>query len=103
MKHADPITQTAKDAYDTDYFFPYQRLVNSNIFEAAEAPDPVLKRRQNTISGKKEIPETKPNRIIILSTHAGKSLCFMLPSLLLTRAILVVFPSSLHKQTRHST
>ena len=78
----DVLTETAKKRFGINYLFPYQRLVISNILEAGEniGYDP----------DDKTDPPSK--QIVILPTGAGKSLCFMLPSILLQGPTLVVFP-----------
>ncbi len=92
MDQNDPLTHLAKIHFGIDYLFPYQRLVISNILEAAGvsgfAPEPSV----NPVTDEKEISDTKPYQIVILPTGAGKSLCFMLPCVLLDGATLVVFP-----------
>ncbi|MDC7227540.1 MAG: DEAD/DEAH box helicase [Spirochaetales bacterium] len=72
----DPISDTAKDNFGISYLFPYQRLVISNILEAAAGLQ----------------SEAPSKQIVILPTGAGKSLCFMLPSLMLQGPTLVIFP-----------
>jgi len=79
----DPIILSARERFKIDYLFPYQRLVISNILEAAAAT-------VNPEQG--ERGDANPHQIVILPTGAGKSLCFMLPALLLPGATLVVFP-----------
>ena len=67
----DPLVRAAEDAFGVRYLYPYQRLVISNVLEA-EAE----RRRQ----------------LVVLPTGSGKSLCFMLPMLLLPRLTVVVYP-----------
>ncbi|MDA3939835.1 MAG: RecQ family ATP-dependent DNA helicase [Spirochaetia bacterium] len=88
----DPLTVIAKEHFKIDYLFPYQRLVISNILEAAGAEGFIHKPEINPVTGKSEIFDTRPNQIVILPTGAGKSLCFMLPAVLLSGLTIVVFP-----------
>ena len=88
----DPLLSIARENFEIDYLFPYQRLVISNILEAAGAEGFVHKSEKNAVTGKYEIYDTRPNQIIILPTGAGKSLCFMLPAVLLSGLTVVVFP-----------
>jgi ATP-dependent DNA helicase RecQ len=84
MDAIDPLNEIAKDNFNIDYIFPYQRLVISNILKSAGVtgfePDP------------SEEEETTPHQIVLLPTGAGKSLCFMLPCFLLDGITLVIFP-----------
>jgi ATP-dependent DNA helicase RecQ len=75
----DPLTKSLKDLFGLDYLFPYQRLVISNILEAAGAPDG----EDRSLQG---------NQVVILPTGAGKSLCFQLPAMLLPGPTLVIYP-----------
>ena len=88
----DPLASLAKKHFGIDYLFPFQRLAVFNILEAAGVPGFAPEPRTNPVTGEPEIPDTRPHQIIILPTGAGKSLCFMLPALLLKGATLVVFP-----------
>ena len=80
----DPLNNTAKDYFGIDYIFPYQRLVIHNILTSAgvESFQPDLS----------EENDTSPHQIVLLPTGAGKSLCFMLPSIMLEGMTLVIFP-----------
>jgi ATP-dependent DNA helicase RecQ len=107
----DPITNAAQTLFGHSYLFPYQRLVVSNILEAAQAAGiPIWwtgapeERCVGTLA--ESIPEQPDGngendnedrlycglQIVILPTGAGKSLCFQLPSLLLSGATLVIYP-----------
>ncbi len=88
----DPLCSIAKKHFKIDYLFPYQRLVISNILEAAKAEGFTHKQEKNPVTGKYVVYDTRLNQIVILPTGAGKSLCFMLPAVLLPGLTIVVFP-----------
>lgn len=92
MDSNDPLGNIAKKNFNIDYLFPYQRLVISNILEASEAEGFAHEPEKNPVTGEFEIYDTRPNQIVILPTGAGKSLCFMLPAVLLPGLTIVVFP-----------
>src|SRR5512147_2841797 len=64
---ADEIDRVARDAFGVGYLYPIQRFVVSNVLEGHP-------------------------QIVVLPTGAGKSLCFLLPSLLLPGPTLVLLP-----------
>ncbi len=75
----DIIQNTAKNYFNIDYVFPYQRLVISNILRA---------------SGyyQEDIGDVLTKQLVLLPTGAGKSLCFMLPGILLDGLTIIIFP-----------
>jgi ATP-dependent DNA helicase RecQ len=89
---ADPINKAAKEVFGIDYVFPYQRLVISNILEAAGVEGFAALKEPGRIEDRTEGADTRPHQIVILPTGAGKSLCFMLPAAMLPGPTLVVFP-----------
>ncbi len=82
----DPIALAAREHFGIHYLFPYQRLVISNILEGAGYFDP----------GTQDDPDGPVDayhrQIAILPTGAGKSLCFMLPGVLLDGITIILFP-----------
>ncbi|QEN03674.1 ATP-dependent DNA helicase RecQ [Thiospirochaeta perfilievii] len=76
----DLINSKSKELFGINYVFPFQRLVISNTLAAAGyfSEDDRL--------------ESIPRQIVLLPTGAGKSLCFMLPGVLLEGMTLIIFP-----------
>ena len=98
----DPLGSAVKNLFGLDYLFPYQRLVITNILEAATARGISLHwpfdagDEGNTGT---DLPEEDTSeraglgqQIVILPTGAGKSLCFQLPAMLLDGPTLVIYP-----------
>ena len=85
---ADLLTETAQNRFGINYLFPYQRLVISNILETGE----YYKRIQTAVDDTENEADPPAKQIVILPTGAGKSLCFMLPAILLAGPTLVIFP-----------
>ncbi|MBF9016999.1 MULTISPECIES: RecQ family ATP-dependent DNA helicase [unclassified Oceanispirochaeta] len=74
------ITELAHECFGIDYLFPYQHLVITNIL------------RRAGYFGEEEQEEAPHHQVVLLPTGAGKSLCFMLPALILDGLTIVVFP-----------
>jgi len=92
MEKTNILSETALKYFNINYLFPYQRLVITNILEAAEVEGFRQEEERNPVTGEWEQFDTKPHQIVILPTGAGKSLCFMLPVPLLNGPTLVIFP-----------
>jgi ATP-dependent DNA helicase RecQ len=104
----DPLGAAVSSLFSLSYLFPYQRLVITNILEAAQAAGipvnwPEQKEAETAPpSGTDAVNaddgtdmsdrESLGRQIVILPTGAGKSLCFQLPAMLIEGLTLVVYP-----------
>jgi ATP-dependent DNA helicase RecQ len=98
----DPLTDAVKKLFNLSYLFPYQRLVITNILEAASAsgiPVNWLEQEAEILKTSTDEPLEEPSdreslgrQIVILPTGAGKSLCFQLPAMLIDGLTLVIYP-----------
>jgi len=85
----DQLNDSIKNLFGLSYLFPYQRLVITNILEAAQA----FSETQITENFDETADRvTLGKQIVILPTGAGKSLCFQLPAMLLDGITLVIYP-----------
>jgi len=80
----DALSEEVERLFGLPYLFPYQRLVITNILEAAEAASNI----ENIHSDR----EALGRQIVILPTGAGKSLCFQLPAMMIEGLTLVIYP-----------
>lgn len=76
----DIIAQCAKEHFGIESLYPQQRIVIANILSAAG------------FYGEEEAEDAPKHQLVILPTGMGKSICFMLPCLLMKPLTLVVFP-----------
>ncbi|MGL4982342.1 MAG: RecQ family ATP-dependent DNA helicase [Treponemataceae bacterium] len=81
FENAEDMDFIASRYFGIKYLFPWQRLVISNIIEASSYEEYI----------KSENPELS-NQIVLLPTGAGKSLCFLVPALLLKGSTLIIYP-----------
>jgi len=83
----DEATVAAKKAFNINYLFPWQRLVIQNILDSARSvtDESIETTEQNDIV-------CRGRQIVLLPTGAGKSLCFLTPSILLKGATLIIYP-----------
>ena len=99
----DPAVAVAQDVFGVPSLYPWQRLVIANIMECEERhlanqvqSQPILdvpKDNQTTESGDQEDDIINRGRqVVLLPTGAGKSLCFMVPSQLLSGRTLIIYP-----------
>ncbi|MDR1904840.1 MAG: RecQ family ATP-dependent DNA helicase [Treponema sp.] len=103
LAETDPLNAAAQALFGVSYLFPYQRLVITNILEAAEAAGIPIHWPTTGGSAAADLGagaateveadrESRDRQIVILPTGAGKSLCFQLPAMLLAGPTLVIYP-----------
>jgi len=87
----DFLNWSAEEFFGIPYIFPYQRLVIANVLEGAGyfGGEGMENGRVQSVDSYADIPR---RQIVILPTGAGKSLCFMLPGVLLNGITLILFP-----------
>ena len=99
---ADFLTTATQKYFSLTYLFPWQRLVISNILEGAGYFGSPNRKDDEIFTENTDLhfsPEPTdicadiPHRqVAILPTGAGKSLCFMLPGVLLEGITVILFP-----------
>ena len=84
----DLAIKAAKSGFHVNYLFPWQRIVISNILDGEAA----LKEDKNFSDHHDDDILCRGRQIVILPTGAGKSMCFLVPALLLDGATLIIYP-----------
>ena len=84
----DEVTLAAQNAFGIKFLFPWQRLVIANILDSVRAVEKDPDFSKNT----DDDIFCRGRQIVLLPTGAGKSLCFLVPSLLLNGITLVIYP-----------
>jgi len=101
----DDALGAAKRAFGISYLYPWQRLVIANIIDAyrsrktetnnasAAEADGITTDAKNIINdADNEDAAEYGKQIVLLPTGAGKSLCFLVPALLLDGPTLIIYP-----------
>lgn len=96
----DPAVAVAQDVFGVPSLYPWQRLVIANIMECDQRHCARLAAADS--SQRSQLPAdelqgdddvlNKGRQVVLLPTGAGKSLCFMVPSLLLSGRTLIIYP-----------
>lgn len=84
----DRTAEIARRYFNAEYLYPWQRLVIANIIDSVnfnEEDESFSDQNDDEIF-------CRGRQIVLLPTGAGKSMCFLVPSLLLSGATLVIYP-----------
>ena len=99
----DIVTTTAQQAFGIKYLYPWQRLVIANILDAVSAQENLEnleKQFEEGLISKEELDSmiydqdgaNRGKQIVLLPTGAGKSMCFLVPAILLNGPTLILYP-----------
>lgn len=84
----DEASETARKNFNVKYLFPWQRLVISNILDAAKSAE----KDSSFCENHDDEIFCRGRQIVLLPTGAGKSICFLVPSVLLSGPTLAIYP-----------
>src|SRR5574344_1725133 len=85
--------EAAYMSFGIRYLFPWQRLVIANILDSAERTKEEDSKTISSDTDESDDDEVcRGRQIVLLPTGAGKSLCFLVPALLLDGPTLVLYP-----------
>ncbi|MBQ8012948.1 MAG: ATP-dependent DNA helicase RecQ [Treponema sp.] len=85
---ADLAVKAARQGFHVPFLFPWQRIVIANILDGEQA----LREDEDFSNHNDDDDLYRGRQIVLLPTGAGKSMCFLVPALLLQGATLVIYP-----------
>ena len=85
---ADAAVRAAQSGFHVPFLFPWQRIVIANILDGEAA----LREDAEFSNHTDDDDLYRGRQIVLLPTGAGKSMCFLVPALLLEGATLVIYP-----------
>ncbi len=91
----DEVLNIAKKTFGIKYLFPWQRLVIGNILDAEkDLKSGAIENLVNENPDDKNITDAYclGRQIVLLPTGAGKSMCFLVPAVILEGATLIFYP-----------
>lgn len=93
----DPAASAALESFGIKYLYPWQRLVIANILDSLDdrGENPTQEEAPTKAApgqAGKAGRDSRLNQIVLLPTGAGKSLCFLIPALLLDGPTLIMYP-----------
>lgn len=99
----DEILHVAKKAFGVKYLYPWQRLVIGNILDSVSYAKESELSNTDRLAANCKISSTDNSiddtdafcngkQIVLLPTGAGKSMCFLVPSILLDGPTLIIYP-----------
>lgn len=85
---ADEAVKAAQNGFHVGYLFPWQRIVIANILDGEKS----IREDAEFSSHTDDDEICRGRQIVLLPTGAGKSMCFLVPAILLNGATLIIYP-----------